>query len=239
MTEGHGKWLWSTVRNRTSDVAVRLLGLWAARRANNRIVLPDQHALVEKWRAELDTEDKRVARAETIGRAYDSANDRGVRVEAKAIGLLQIAAIIAALVALVLTRRATLIAVPSMVSVLYLIAAMWGALEALRLRAQPQVLTADSVSDTGGLAETAAAAQGLEAGGLEASNFVVGAFRDVQYAGMAAFVALVLAVLGVGDASGSPSIAPKQTRTSPVTSTTRIEVIRPRTALHSVAWHVV
>lgn len=185
---------------------------------------PDLIAEHELWTEELKHEQEQARRAETIHRAYDGAITRTVRVEAKAVGLLQVIAIGFATVAIVLAQHSGILRLLSIISIVYLILATLGALEILRVRPHQQVVVAHARSATGGLVETAVAAHSLEQGGPWAANLVSGALRDLQVGFGAALVALVLMVVGYGDRDSTPvgSEPPMHTTTTtaPATTTT-------------------
>jgi hypothetical protein len=184
---------------------------------NSRIRVPRRETLVADWSAALDSTDTQARRAVAIGRAYDDAVTRGTRVEAKAVGLLQVVAIAFAVVTLVLSRQDIMIRAISLVALLFLIAATWGALEVLRARPRPQALVRTAISGSHGLVETAAAAEQLESLHLYSSNFLAGVVRDLAVGGSIALLALVLVGLGRGDAEPLPP--PAQTTTIPTSTT--------------------
>jgi hypothetical protein len=143
-----------------------------------------------------------------------------VRVEAKAVGLLQIVAIVFAVIALVLPRKAFLLRLLLSVAIAFLASATWGALEVLRAREQRQVLAQTAESDSAGLVETATAAFELQFLGIRLTNFVDGMIEDLVVAAVAAGLALILVVWGVGDTSPATSAPPAPGPVSASTTTT-------------------
>lgn len=183
---------------------------------NSQIRIPERKTLVADWSTALDTREAQARRAATIGRAYDDAVTRGIRVEAKAVGLLQVIAIAFAVVTLVLSRQDLLIRGVALVALVFLTSATWGALEALRARPRPQALARTALTASDGLVETAAAAEELESLHLYSSNFLAGLVRDLTVGGAIALLALVLVGLGRGD----PELPTPPVETTIPTSTT-------------------
>lgn len=177
-------------------------GLYRSYDFSARVVPPDPSALLAHWMDELSGPDVRNARSEAISRAYDGANNRGTRIEAKAIGYLQVLALGFAVVTLVLTRDSMILRLVSLAALLFLSTATWGALDVLRVRSRQQVLARDATSVTGGLAEAATAAACMEIQHIRSSNFISGAAHDLAIGGLFALASLVLMVFGVGSASG-------------------------------------
>lgn len=187
------------------NVAARLLGLARAHQYNSRVADPDHEALRHEWNERLAEASERDNRRDAIARAYDGAVDRGIRVEAKAIGYLQILAIAAAIVTLVLTRDAVVLRVLSIAALIYLTAAALGCLDVLRLRSREQALVRDANSPSFGLAEAAVAAESMEQQHVRSSNSMFGAERDLKWGGAIALVSLVLMAFGLGlNSSSSP-----------------------------------
>lgn len=184
---------------------------------NSRIRIPERETLVADWSTALDTREAQARRAVTIGRAYDDAVTRGIRVEAKAVGLLQVIAIAFAVVTLLLSRQDLVIRGVALAALVFLTSATWGALEALRARPRPQALVRTALTASDGLVETAAAAEQLESLHLYSSNFLAGVVRDLAVGGASALLALVLIGLGRGDAEPVP--LPAQTTTIPTSTT--------------------
>ena len=215
---------------RLNRVLSPAFGLCRSFWSNSQVRIPERETLVTDWSTALDTRETQARRAVGIGRAYDDAITRGIRVEAKAVGLLQVIAIAFAVVTLVLSRQDLVIRAISLVALVFLTAATWGALEALRARPRPQALARTALSESDGLVETAAAAEQLESLHLYSSNFLAGVVRDLAVGGSIALVALVLVGLGRGDADPSP--LPVQTTTVPSSTTERSapEVSTPSTA---------
>lgn len=195
-----------------------VIGLCRSFSFNSRIRIPEQTALLAEWSEELDSPEIRAKRAAGIGRAYDDAVSRGIRVEAKAVGLLQVVAIGFAIVAFVLSRQDVVLRAIALLALVFLTAATWGALEALRVRRRPQVLARSALSESDGLVETAAAAEELESLHTLSSNLLSGVLRDLAVGGAIALLALVLVGLGWGtaeDAVGGPgSNAPSPSSTT-------------------------
>ena len=160
-----------------------------------------QARFLAEWNLVAEIRDRHV----TVGRAYDAALSRGTRLEAKAIGVVQIGSIIAAVVAVVLTKPARITRIFAGISLFYLALAIIGALCALSVKSQAQVLVADARSRTAGIAETAAAAAALEERGTLTVNYVYGALIDMRVGGVAALVALGLLLGGVGTGASPPA----------------------------------
>ena len=155
------------------------------------------------------------AKEATIGRTYDAALSRAGRLETKAIGVVQIGSIIAAVVAVVLTGTTTASRLTASVSLGYLALALVGAFAALRVTKQAQVLVKDARSATNGLAETAAAAATMEERGPIISNYVHGALVDVLVGGIVAFAALAMTLFGpISTPSRQPAEIDHPTSTS-------------------------
>ncbi len=190
-----------------------------------RVTPPDASALLAYWTVELTEPDVRKARAESIGRAYDGANNRGTRVEAKAVGYVQALSIGFAIVTLVLTRDSVILRLMSLAALLFFSTATWGALDVLRVRARQQLLARDATSITDGLAETATAAACMEIQHIRSSNFISGAAHDLAIGGLFALTSLVLMVFGVGSANGKsndegPTTPPVVSLTTEVATST-------------------
>ena len=122
---------------------------------------------------------------------------RGIRLEAKAVGLLQVIAIAFAVLTQALGERNLVVRGAALAALLFLTAATWGALEALRMRPRRQVLARTALSESGGMGERAAAAEQLEVLQLHSSNFLAGVTRDLAVGGTLALVALALMGFGL------------------------------------------
>jgi len=205
-----------SVVTRLNHALSLVFGLCRSLWFNSRIRIPERETLVADWSNALDTRDAQDRRAVTIGRAYDDAVARGIRVEAKAVGLLQVIAIGFAVVTLVLSRQDVIVRVVSLVALVFLTSATLGALAALRVRPRPQVLVRTALTASDGLVETAAAAEELESLHLYSSNFLAGVVRDLTVGGAIALLALVLVGLGRGD----PDLPVPPAETTIPTSTT-------------------
>lgn len=175
-----------------------LFGYTKARAYNKATPMPDLAALDTAWAAQVNRRTLTEQRATTIGLAYETAISRAMRVEAKAIGLLQVIAIGFAVVALVTDEDHPLLVVLALVAVAYLGLATVGATELLRTEAQHQVVVEHAKDRTAGLKETAVATASLEARSPRASNLLTGVLRDLRVGLGAAAAALVLSILGVG-----------------------------------------
>ena len=126
---------------------------------------------------------------QTIGRSYDGAITRLVRIEAKAVGLLTVIAIAAAVTSAALTFENWWARGVGAVSMTYLAFASWGAMRMLRMASYEQVLSATALEPDGGRAATAAAASVIESMSPTHSNNVVGAIADLRVGGATALVA--------------------------------------------------
>jgi hypothetical protein len=169
-------------------------------------------------------------RAETIGRAYDGAVNRGVRIEAKAVGLLQVIAIGFALIALVADRHVWWLQVVSAVSILYLCFATIGALCLLRTAPRATVVSIHARQATRGLLQTALAAASLERDGPRASNYLDGMLQDLAVGFGAAILALLLTVLGVGHSGDGTGPVRSRTSNTTLVSTTTTAMVAPGTS---------
>ena len=195
-----------------------VFGLCRSFSFNSRIRMPEQDSLIAEWSEALDSAEARAKRAAGIGRAYDDAITRGIRVEAKAVGLLQIIAIGFAVVTLVLSRQDVVLRTISLSALVFLTAATWGALETLRVRRRPQVLARSALSQSDGLVETAVAAEELESLHVRSSNLLAGVVRDLAVGGAIALLALVLLGFGWGAAEDPPG-GPEPIATNPSSTT--------------------
>lgn len=148
------------------------------------------------WADAFKAPDPRGHRAETVARAYSDAITRGLRVEAKAVGLLQVVAIGFAVIALVAQQDGWILRVLATISLVYLTLSTLGLARVLKVRPRRQVLVRDSLTSSGGLAETAEAAEDLERQHLETSNFMSGATRDLLVGGAVALASLAAVVWG-------------------------------------------
>ena len=157
---------------------------------------------------------------QTIGRSYDGAITRLVRIEAKAVGLLTVIAIAAAVTSAALTFENWWARGVGAVSMTYLAFASWGAMRMLRMASYEQVLSATALEPDGGRAATAAAASVIESMSPTHSNNVVGAIADLRVGGATALVALVLAVFGIAETTSKPAEPTQETTVDVVTSTT-------------------
>ncbi|MCP4303601.1 MAG: hypothetical protein GY788_01695 [bacterium] len=189
-----------------------VFGLCGAHAANSKIATPDVGALEDKWRTLLGTG---VADTSAIGVAYQGANAREARVEAKAIGLLQVVVIAFAALAIVLTQDGLVLRLFVCVSLAFLCLATAGSVEALRIRPRPQLLSRAASSTVGSFAEMGAAAEAMETLSIRTSNFFAGALRDLVWGGVAALAALIVLLSGLTD-DGEPA----QVDEMPAVSTT-------------------
>jgi hypothetical protein len=176
----------------------RASGFTLAREFNRAVKDPDLGAERAAWSKDVAKASGRSQRAETIGRAYDGAITRAVRIEAKAVGLLQVIAIGFALVALIVDRHSIILQALSLLAIVYLVLATLGTFQLLQVRAQNQVVSAHALDPTAGLLETALAAVTLEHSGPRAANSLTGVLRDLKVGFGAAVVALLLTVAGAG-----------------------------------------
>lgn len=182
----------------TPPRCARVFGLTTALWANRWITASNSDQEAVRLRHAFVVPTGNEARAETVGRAYDGAVTLVIRLEAKAIGLLQVIAIGFALVALVVDRDSWAITLLCLVAIAYLLAATSGAGCLLRASPQLQVQLDDSLLEDGGLLVMVLAARSLEESNPSRSNLVSGAIRgDVSVGFAAAVVALLLTVLGV------------------------------------------
>lgn len=198
------RWIARATAQRLSWTLERLFGLYRSHTFNGKVtgfseevIFADLSDAIRQW-GEVFASDPAAMSAPSIGRSYDSAVARLARTEAKAVGLVQVAAVVAAILAITLGRNSNLIRIFSIVALVYLALGTWGALLALKVRTQPQLLVRDAHSDTRGLAETAAAAEGMEVQSIRTTNLVTGAYSDIQRGGAAAALALLLVIAGVG-----------------------------------------
>ncbi len=172
-------------------------GIYKARWFNSRVVVPKFDESKQRWTEYLSTPTDSDGRLESIGRAYDGAIGRVVRIESKAVGLLQVVAIGFAVIALALTQPTIPVRALSGLALLYLVFSTWAAIDVLRVRAQPQILSS-TAQEASPLASTAAAADVLEAESIRTANLITGAIHDLTIAGIVAGAALLLIVAGVG-----------------------------------------
>lgn len=190
-------------------ILVAMIGLYGSHRASSQLQSVDSDELHGLWSDRLsDPVNERTAN--TIGRAYDGAVERGLRVEAKAIGYLQVIAISFAIIALVASTDSIWLRALCLGSTFYLAAAVWGAVDVLRVRPRPQLLAQDAVSPSHGLVEAVVAAQVMEHDHVRASNYASGACRDLVVGGALAVAALVLVALGVGRSTLAPTVVVPQ-----------------------------
>src|SRR5579885_2991913 len=125
-------WCRDIAASSRTAVQLRASGYTRASEYNRRLSVHDDEAAAAEdaaWRAAIAKRETRAQRSETIGRAYDGAVTRGIRIEAKAVGLLQIVAIGFAIVALAVDRRMWLLQLLSTIAVIYLSAATLGAVQ--------------------------------------------------------------------------------------------------------------
>jgi hypothetical protein len=209
-----------------------LPGLYLAISASRRVsdlLYDDARAA---WETELSGQATSAAREAGIARAYDGAVTRAVRVESKATAYLQVVAIGFAIVVLVIdARESVLLQLLSLVAAGFLVSATWGCLLVLRVRGRRQALVDDAKSVTSGLAEAAAAAAVMEREHVRASNYAIGATKDLIVGGIAALLAVCLMIVGVGR-EDEPT-APQQyvpTASTLITETTSTS-ISPTTSL--------
>jgi len=175
-----------------------IVGLYAAHLSSSALGTADIEALRKSWIKQLGPQTASTLAAESIRRAYDGAVERGIRVEAKAIGYLQVIAIAFAIVAIIVPNDSIWLRIVCLASVAFLCAAVWGAMDILRVRSRQQLMARDATSASGGIVETAVAAESMEMEHTRSSNYAAGARRDLVTGGGLAVVALAMATLGVG-----------------------------------------
>lgn len=206
--------LWTPRRDPFHPPLLAYLSGLTYTRSHSKAVKPaDFEALNAFWSAEVRKRSARGQRSVTIGRAYDGAITRGIRIEAKAIGLLQVIAVGFAVIALIAGRDGLLLRAVSAASILYLVLATVGVLALMNPAPRPQVGIEHGADDSGGLLATAVAAAGLEAANPVDTNWLRGVVIDLQVGFGAAILGLVLTVAGVGDPG------PSRDQDQPTTST--------------------
>jgi hypothetical protein len=228
-------WITGSTNPYRSPLIARISGFTQARSYNRAVKDPDLDKEEQEWKAELAEIEKNGTsyRAETIARAYDGAITRAMRVEAKAVALLQVIAIGFAIIALIAVNHNWLLRLLSLLATVYLLLATLGALEVLKVRPQQQVVVLHAKDETSGLLETALAAVSLEQSEPRATNYVEGVLRDLKIGfGASALALLLLTVIGVDDAGPSPDPNPSNPvksapTNSPTTQPPTTVTIRP------------
>src|ERR1022692_636055 len=84
-----------------------LIGLSAAHYYSSQIEVPKFDEALPEWTAVISAASDTTALQATIGRAYDGTVTRATRVEAKAVGLLTVNALVLAAIALILPVGST------------------------------------------------------------------------------------------------------------------------------------
>jgi hypothetical protein len=176
-----------------------VFGLYKSHFFNKRVGDIDLEDTAATWNNELKTESLRRDRADAIGRAYSGAFDRGVRLEAKAVGYLQVLAIAFAIVTLGIVRDSIVVRVVLGTSLLFLTIAVLGTVAVVQPGARRQALVWDATSPTNGLAEAAIAAADMDRRHIRSANSLAGATHDLLVGGALAVVALILIAAGFGD----------------------------------------
>lgn len=178
----------------------KLSGFIAAIEYNRNLRSRDPETEESKWKQLLaSSSPSDNYRRETISRAYDGATARSVRVEAKAVGLLQVIAIGFALVALVADHRTWVVRGLAVLAIAYLGLATAGALQLLRPLSRRQVVVDTASDQDGGLLATALATSSLEDEHPRMSNFLHGVLRDLVVGFSAALAALLMTIASEGE----------------------------------------
>ena len=159
-------------------------------RARSRITPVDPDASLQRWEKRLQAADEpeRSTLVESLTTAYQTALGRQAGLESKGVGVLQVAAIVAAILILGMSSTSNM-AVKSLAAVglAYLALSVYAAARVLMPRPRYLLTSAKvAVSATTGQAEIGQAADMTVPLGIETNNWIAASLYDLGRAGVAA-----------------------------------------------------